>query len=41
MIRYRSYDWASERDPQLTIACLDPAPPKPSHSSVESRVLVY
>ena len=29
MIRYRSYDWTTERDPQLTIACLDPVPPKP------------
>lgn len=28
MIRYRSYDWTTERDPQLTIACLDPVPPK-------------
>lgn len=28
MIRYRSYDWANERDPQLTIECLDPVPPK-------------
>ena len=29
MIRYRSYDWANERDPQLTIECLDPVAPKP------------
>ena len=29
MIRYRSYDWTTERDPQLTIECLDPVPPKP------------
>lgn len=28
-LRYRSYDWASERDPQLTIECLDPVLPKP------------
>jgi hypothetical protein len=28
MIRYRSYDWLNERDPQLTIECLDPVPPK-------------
>ena len=29
MIRYRSYDWATERDPQLTIECLDPVSLKP------------
>ena len=28
MVRYRSYDWANERDPQLSIECLDPVPPK-------------
>jgi Protein of unknown function (DUF1214) len=28
-LRYRSYDWANERDPQLTIECLDDVPPKP------------
>ncbi|MGB8365823.1 MAG: DUF1214 domain-containing protein [Rhizomicrobium sp.] len=28
MVRYRSYDWAKERDPQLSIECLDPVPPK-------------
>jgi hypothetical protein len=28
MIRYRSVDWSSEIDPQLTIECLDPVPPK-------------
>jgi len=27
-VRYRSYDWANERDPQLTIECLDAVPPK-------------
>lgn len=29
MVRYRMWDWESERDPQLTIECLDPVPPKP------------
>lgn len=29
MIRYRSYDWATERDPELTIECLDQVPLKP------------
>lgn len=29
MIRYRSYDWENERDPVLSIECLDPVPPKP------------
>jgi hypothetical protein len=28
-LRYRSYDWFTERDPQLSIECLDPVPPKP------------
>jgi hypothetical protein len=28
MVRYRSYDWADEQDPQLSIECLDPVPPK-------------
>lgn len=28
-LRYRSYDWANEIDPQLSIECLDPVPPKP------------
>ncbi|MEW9855455.1 DUF1214 domain-containing protein [Novosphingobium sp. M1R2S20] len=28
MIRKRSYDWAGEVDPVLSIECLDPAPPK-------------
>jgi hypothetical protein len=28
MVRFRSQDWANERDPQLTIECLDPVPPK-------------
>lgn len=29
MVRYRSYDWESERDPVLSIECLDAVPPKP------------
>jgi hypothetical protein len=28
MVRYVSQDWANERDPQLSIECLDPVPPK-------------
>ena len=28
-VRYRMWDWETERDPQLTIECLDPVPPKP------------
>ena len=28
-VRYRMYDWENERDPQITIECLDPVPPKP------------
>ncbi len=28
VVRYRSVDWVNERDPQLTIECLDPTPPK-------------
>lgn len=35
MIRYRSYDWATERDPQLTIECLDPVAPKARLTSDE------
>ena len=34
-LRYRAYDWANERDPQLTIECLDPVPPKPRLSPEE------
>lgn len=29
MVRYRSYDWANEVDPMLSIECLNPVPPKP------------
>lgn len=29
MVRKRSYDWADEIDPVLSIECLDPVPPKP------------
>ena len=28
MVRYRSVDWVNERDPQLSIECLDPVPLK-------------
>jgi len=28
-LRYRSYDWLNEVDPQLSIECLDPVGPKP------------
>lgn len=28
MVRYVSQDWTNERDPQLSIECLDPVPPK-------------
>ena len=29
MVRFRSYDWLNEIDPELVIECLDPVPPKP------------
>ena len=29
MVRFRSYDWENERDPQLSIECLSPVGPKP------------
>ncbi len=29
MVRFRSYDWANEVNPELIIECLDPVPPKP------------
>ncbi len=28
MVRFRSQDWGNERDPHLTIECIDPVPPK-------------
>ncbi|TAL02221.1 MAG: hypothetical protein EPO08_07550 [Rhodospirillaceae bacterium] len=28
LVRYRSWDWGRERDPQLTIECVDPVPLK-------------
>lgn len=34
-VRYRSYDWASETDPVLSIECLDHVPPKPRLSPEE------
>jgi hypothetical protein len=34
-LRYRSYDWLNETDPQLSIECLDPVPPKPRLSPDE------
>ena len=35
MVRYRSYDWADEVDPVLSIECLDPVPLKPRLSPDE------
>jgi hypothetical protein len=35
MVRYRMWDWAKERDPQLTIECLNPVPLKPRLSPDE------
>ncbi len=35
MVRYRSYDWENEVDPELSIECLDPVPPKPRLSPAE------
>jgi hypothetical protein len=29
VVRYRSIDWVGERDPRLSIECLNPVPPKP------------
>ncbi len=29
MVRFRSYDWLNERNPEITIECLDAVPPKP------------
>ncbi|WP_313440133.1 hypothetical protein [Novosphingobium sp.] len=34
-LRYRMYDWENEIDPQLSIECLDPVPPKPRLSPQE------
>jgi hypothetical protein len=31
-LRYRLYDWENEVDPQLSIECLDPVPPKPRYT---------
>lgn len=40
MVRYRSYDWENERDPVLSIECLDQVPPKPrlSPEEIEHRI---
>jgi hypothetical protein len=35
IVRCRSVDWANERDPQLTIECIDPVSPKPRLSPEE------
>lgn len=35
MVRFRSYDWAGELDPSLSIECLNPVPPKPRLSPEE------
>jgi hypothetical protein len=34
-VRYRMVDWETERDPQLTIECLDPVPPKQRLSAAQ------
>jgi hypothetical protein len=34
-VRYRMVDWEAERDPQLTIECLDPVPPKQRLSAAQ------
>ncbi|MGN6358652.1 MAG: hypothetical protein ACTHLU_14390 [Novosphingobium sp.] len=41
MVRYRSYDWENERDPVLSIECLDPVPPKPrlTADEIHARIL--
>ncbi|MFT4025435.1 MAG: hypothetical protein QM676_01340 [Novosphingobium sp.] len=40
-LRYRSYDWANEIDPQLSIECLDPVPPKPrlTPADIQARIV--
>lgn len=40
MVRYRSYDWENERDPELSIECLDAVPPKPrlTPEEIEHRI---
>jgi hypothetical protein len=35
VVRYRSVDWINERDPQLSVECLDPVPLKPRMSAAE------
>jgi hypothetical protein len=35
MVRFRSYDWAGERNPDLSIECLDRVPPKARLTSDE------
>jgi hypothetical protein len=35
VVRYRSVDWIKERDPQLSIECLDAVPLKPRMSAAE------
>jgi hypothetical protein len=39
-VRYRMVDWENERDPQLTIECLDPVAPKPrlSEQDIAARI---
>lgn len=34
-VRFRSWDWTAERDPQISIECLNPVPPKPRLSPDE------
>lgn len=40
MVRIRSYDWITERNPELTIECLDPVSPKPrlAREEIVSRI---
>ncbi len=40
MVRYRSYDWETEIDPQISIECLDLVPPKPrlSPADIHARI---
>lgn len=40
MVRYRSYDWENERDPILSIECLDPVPLKPRLTPEEIRARI-
>jgi len=39
-LRYRMYDWESETDPQLSIECLSPVPPKPRWTPEQIHVRI-